>query len=403
MAALKSNAAGAAGATGRGSLARFLWRLWDHIRPISAFEKAIAANSAIIVIETGAGYWITQHNPETYHYLIDTAFIALAALLGVVVNFLVLRASFAPLNRALEVVQAVARGDLAARAPASPSDPDAQALAAAFNHMLDQLEQARDEVARQVLQAHEAERRRVALELHDQIGQSLTALTLHAQALSRRLDAPAADPRAVGQAARLATLAQRTLGEVQSLSYRLRPALLDDAGLVAALRALASDAHERLTIETQLEVCGYDDAVSGDERLPGDLETAFFRIAQESLTNAARHGQARHMWMRLRRSPDAISLLIKDDGQGFASGALTQRHGLGIPGMRERVRLVGGALHVRSRPGAGCVIWAHAPLPMASEPRPLKRDAEDAEDVEVAEVAEVALAATQARRRGMRS
>jgi two-component system sensor histidine kinase UhpB len=373
MAALKSNVSSVSRRVARGALARRLQRLWDSVRPVSAFEKAIAANSAIIVIETGVGYWITQHNPETYHYLIDTAFIALAALLGVIVNFFVLRASFAPLNRTLEVVQAVARGDLAARAPASPADPDAQALATAFNSMLDELEQARDEVARQVLQAHEAERRRVALELHDQIGQSLTALTLHAQALSRRLDASPTDPRAAGQAERLATLAQRTLGEVQSLSYHLRPTLLDDAGLSAALRALASDAHERLSVETHLDLRDLrdlcDGVASSDERLPGELETALFRIAQESLTNAARHGHARHAWIRLRRSPQAISLLIVDDGQGFDPGAAPRRHGLGVPGMRERAHLVGGALRIRSRPGAGCVVWAHAPLPTASEPR----------------------------------
>ncbi len=337
--------------------------LWQRVRPVTAFEKALAANSAIIVIETGIGYWITQHNPEAYHYLIDTAFIALAALLGVVINFFVLRASFAPLNRALEVIQAVERGDLKARAPAAPTDPEAQALAMTFNRMLDQLEHARDEVARQVVQAHEAERRRVALELHDQIGQDLTALTLHAQALSRRLDAAAhGDPRAATQAQRLAALAQRTLAEVQSLSHDLRPTLLDDVGLPAALRALASDAHERLWIETRLDAGARARAPLAEQRLPGEGESAVFRIAQEALTNAARHGHARHARIRLRHSPDQITLLVADDGQGFDPGAVRERHGLGLPGMRERAHLVGGEARVRSRPGRGCVIRAYAPL-----------------------------------------
>lgn len=349
-------------------MARRLGLLWERVRPVTAFEKAIAANSAIIVIETGMGYWITQHNPEAYHYLIDTAFIALAALLGIVVNFFVLRASFAPLTRALGIIQLVERGDLTARLPHSESDPDAQALALAFNRMLDQLEQARDEVARQVVQAHEAERRQVALELHDQVGQSLTALTLHAQALSRRLDRASADPRAAGQAERLATLAQQTLAEVQSLSHQLRPSLLDDVGLAAALRALATDAHERLAIEARLDLRECDDGATNGERLPGDVETAFYRIAQESLTNAARHGHARHVWLRLRREVHGVSLLVKDDGDGFDPSAPTQWRGLGLPGMRERAHLVGGALRVRTRPGAGCVIWAHAPLPTPATP-----------------------------------
>ena len=342
---------------------RRLWSLWERVRPVTAFEKAIAANSAIIVIETGVGYWITQHNPEAYHYLIDTTFIALAALLGVIVNFFALRASFAPLTRALGIIQAVERGDLEARLPSAESDPDAQALAAAFNHMLDQLEQARDEAARQVVRAHEAERRQVALELHDQIGQSLTALTLHAQALGRRLDGAPIDPRAAEQAQRLATLAQQTLAEVQSLSHLLRPALLDDAGLPAALRALASEAHERLGVETQLDLRADDHAREDGERVAGDVETALYRIAQESLTNAVRHGHARHVWLRLRRGPGRISLLIRDDGAGFDPAATERGRGLGLPGMRERAHLVGGALRVRARPGAGCVVWAHAPLP----------------------------------------
>ena len=346
----------------RGAMRR-LWRLWERVRPVTAFEKAIAANSAIIVIETGVGYWITQHNPEAYHYLIDTAFIALAALLGVIVNFFALRASFAPLTRALGIIQAVERGDLAARLPPAESDPDAQALAVAFNHMLDQLEQSRDEAARQVVRAHEAERRQVALELHDQIGQSLTALTLHAQALSRRLDGAPIDPRAAEQALRLATLAQQTLAEVQSLAHLLRPALLDDAGLPAALRALASEAHERLGVEAQLDLRANDRARADGERIAGDVETALYRIAQESLTNAARHGHARHVWLRLRCGPGGASLLIRDDGAGFDPAATERRRGLGLPGMRERAHLVGGALRVRSRPGAGCIVWAHAPLP----------------------------------------
>ncbi|HEY7975298.1 MAG TPA: sensor histidine kinase [Ktedonobacterales bacterium] len=346
----------------------------------------IAVNSIVLVLETGAGYWITQHNPETYHYLIDTGFIALAILVGVVINFLLLRASFAPLTRALEVVQAVDRGDLAARVPTTSSDPDAQALASAFNQMLDQLEQARDDVARQVMAAHEAERRRVALELHDQIGQSLTALTLHAQALTRGLNGKTDGPKLTAQAARLEHLAQRTLGEIQALAHDLRPSLLDDLGLVAALRALATDAHERLGIKTSLDLYDLrlgasiesnpesnavsiaessdDDLASlAAERFSPDIETALFRIAQESLTNAVRHGSAHHMRLRLRATAHALSLVAADDGCGFDPAAVEPVKGLGIIGMRERAHLIGGALRMRARPGVGCVLWARVPLP----------------------------------------
>ncbi len=337
-----------------------LQAVWARVRPESAFEKAISINSAVIVLETAAGYWITQHNPETYHYLIDTAFIALAALLGVTVNFFLLRSSFRPLTRALEVVRAIEEGNLDARVPSSPTDADAQALATAFNGMLDQLERARDQAARQVLRAHEAERRQVALELHDQIGQSLTALALHAEALSRRLAAD--DPTAAERAARLGALAQGALGEVQSLSRQLRPPLLDDAGLAPALRALAADARERLALDVSLDL-RLERRDASAARLPDELETALYRIAQESLTNAARHGRARHAWIRLQRTERAIRLLIVDDGQGFDPRARALRPGLGLAGMRERAHLAGGALRLRARPGAGCAILARVPAP----------------------------------------
>lgn len=348
---------------------RVIWVIWAHARPESAFEKAIAVNSAVIVLETGAGYWITQHNPETYHYLIDTAFIALAALLGVVINFLLLRSSFRPLTRALEVVHAIEDGDLDARVPSSPTDADAQALATSFNGMLDQLERARDRAARQVMRAHEAERRQVALELHDQIGQSLTALALHAEALSRRLATGVVDPQAMARAARLSALAQDALREVQTLTRQLRPPLLDDAGLVPALAALAADARERLALNVRLDLrfaSHCDPRETPEARLPAELETALYRIAQESLTNATRHGHAQKAWIRLQYTERAIRLLIMDDGQGFDPCAATFRPGLGLAGMRERAHLVGGTFRLRARPSAGCAMLIRVPITSAS-------------------------------------
>ncbi|HLY31952.1 MAG TPA: HAMP domain-containing protein, partial [Ktedonobacterales bacterium] len=138
---------------------------------VSTFEKVILANSLIILLDTVAGWWITQHNPEAYHYVIDTAFIALAALAGVLINFALLRATFAPLHAVLATIRTVEEGDLEARVTGIGSDADAQMLARAFNGMLDRLEQARDETVARELRAQEAERRRLALELHDQTGQ----------------------------------------------------------------------------------------------------------------------------------------------------------------------------------------------------------------------------------------
>jgi len=347
---------------------------WLRLRQVSIFEKVIIANSAIILSETLAGWWITQHNPETYHYLIDTSFIALAAVLGMLVNFLLLRAAFAPLRSLLATISAVETGDLDARAQANASDPDVLALARTFNAMLDRLELARRDASGRVLRAQEEERRHLALELHDQTGQSLTALTLHAQAIVQVLTGEPGKVAAQArqQAEHLAHLAQRTLAEVQTLARQLRPPMLDDLGLVAALRWLAEESHERLGTQAQVHIRGTNSSEDAEkslpERLPGEVETALFRIAQESVTNAVRHGHARQVHLVLRRKRTGVSLMIIDNGIGFApvvafskADHQARRRGLGLEGMRERAQLLGGTLSLRSQPEHGCVVRAVIP------------------------------------------
>ena len=348
-----------------------------QLRHVSTFEKVIVANSGVILLTTIAGWWITQHGPEPYHYLIDTMFIALAALLGMGMNFLFLRAAFGPLNSLLLTIHAVKHGNLDARAEARENDTDILALAGAFNEMLDRLEHARYDAAGRVLRAQEEERRRLALELHDQTGQSVTALALHAEAIVQRLKeetSPAA-LQARSQAERLRALAQTTLEEVQALSRQLRPPMLDDLGLAAALRWLAEDAGERLKVQVQIHfesspvlppLVGTPDE---PERLPGEIETALFRIAQESLTNAVRHGRAKRVEIRVCRQEGASSLSVEDDGTGFdplrseqSSNNGAGRQGVGLEGMRERAQLLGGALTIHSRPGHGCRVVVSIPL-----------------------------------------
>jgi two-component system sensor histidine kinase UhpB len=367
---------------------------------LSTFERVVVANSGIIVLAAAAGWWITQHDPETYHYLIDTGFIALAASLCLVINFALLRAAFAPLRGVMGAIRAIEAGDLDARAHMPQSDADALALARAFNRMVDQLAKAREGVATRVLRAQEAERRRLALELHDQTGQSLTALTLHAEAIVRCLASEETDAAQLAgrQAERLAALAERTLEEVQALARQLRPPILDDLGLWPSLRWLAEDASERFgaRVVAEVRVLGHSDnwhtaaadlaeteqdldelpadfariasADAGEQRLPNEIETALFRIAQESLTNAVRHGRAARVWIGLRLMPTRVTLTIIDDGGGFdmrrGPGATSQASaygGIGIEGMRERARAVGGTLVVRSRPGHGTVVRAMVP------------------------------------------
>jgi signal transduction histidine kinase len=191
--------------------------------------------------------------------------------------------------------------------------------------------------------------------------------------------------RARGQAERLNALAQRTLVEVQAIARQLRPSLLDDLGVVAALSWLAGDAEERLGGSARVKIAG--DELESGARVAAEIETALYRIAQESLTNAVRHGKARHVAIKLRSSAQALTLTIADDGAGFVLGntvASREAGGLGLYGMRERSRLLGGSLWLRSAPGRGCVVRATIPVRWSFEPAVVPEDETD--DMEAAHV-----------------
>src|SRR2546421_13065150 len=158
------------------------WRL-------SLFEKVILANSIMLVGEALAGLWITSHALEAHHYLIDTSFIVLAVLLGLLINVLLLRASFRPLFSLLSTIRAVSKGKTDERARISQSDAEIGELAQAFNRMLDRLRTTQREQGILILQAQEEERRRLALELHDESSQNMTALLIHIKILNQSLQA----------------------------------------------------------------------------------------------------------------------------------------------------------------------------------------------------------------------
>src|SRR5579859_1575518 len=157
------------------------WRL-------SLFEKVILVNSGMLIVEAMAGLWVTSHNLEALHYLIDTGFLVLATVCTLLINILLLRASFHPLFSLLTTIRAVSAGKTEARATIASASEIGE-LAQAFNSMLDRLAEARNEQTRLILQAQEKEQRRIALELHDEAGQNLTALLVHTEVLNQRMQA----------------------------------------------------------------------------------------------------------------------------------------------------------------------------------------------------------------------
>ena len=336
------------------------WRL-------SLFEKVILANALMLVGEALAGLWVTSHSLESHHYLIDTAFIVGATVLSLCISILLLRASFRPLFGLLSTIRTISGGQTQVRAASLPGDTEIGELAQAFNRMLDRLEDMRREQAMLIVQAQEDERRRVALELHDESSQNLTALLVHTEILQQSLQVlPAASltPEAREQIRaglqQQARLAQHTLESIRRLALQLRPSVLDDLGLLAALRWLAEDCRERLgiSVDFQQEACS---TLEAGKSYPPLYETTLFRVAQESLTNVARHTRATHVSIKLAQDEKRIYLSIKDNGQGYEGSQ--RRTGLGINGMRERVSMLKGTLSLHSEPGKGTTVEVVLPIP----------------------------------------
>ena len=204
---------------------------------------------------------------------------------------------------------------------------------------------------RRVVEAQELERRRLARELHDETGQALTSILLGLKSLEDALVAE----EARSAVADLRELVVATLQDVRRLAVELRPKVLDDFGLVPALERLAESFADQTEIDVRFET------VLGDERLAAEVETALYRIVQESLTNVVKHAHARVVSIVLARKAGAVALVIEDDGRGFDPGD-TREGGFGLEGMRERIGLLEGRLKVESRAGAGTTIVAEVPL-----------------------------------------
>jgi signal transduction histidine kinase len=215
----------------------------------------------------------------------------------------------------------------------------------------------RGELLKRLITIQEDERKRVARELHDELGQALGGLNFRVEAIQRMVDSDAG--RAAKELALTRRLIEEATDQMHNLIYALRPSILDDLGLSAALRSHA----ERL-----LECRGiaFDFDSSGlDGRLPSEIETALYRIFQEALNNIVRHSGATQVTLSLSSRDGTLEAEIIDNGDGFdpqAIRGLDQEHGWGLFGMQERVALVGGHLDVHSRSGSGTRIHLSIPL-----------------------------------------
>ncbi len=313
---------------------------------MSLFWRIFLIDAAILTTATVALLLgpVTVSTPVVLtEALILTA--GLAVLLAA--NAVLLRVGLAPMQR---LSRAMVTVDLAhpAPLPLSVGDGGIVTLIQAFNSMQERLRTERTQRNAHMLAAQEGERRRIAQELHDEVGQTLTAVLLELKTVADKLPEPArSELRQVQETTR------DSLDEIRRIAKRLRPGMLEEQGLESALKALVREIPPRagLTVRTLL-----------DPNLPDlshDVELVIYRVAQESLTNTLRHAAASNLVMSLRRTRSGVTLVITDDGVGLDHSV----DGAGIHGMRERALLIGADFSIAPGPEGGTEVRLHVPYP----------------------------------------
>lgn len=310
-----------------------------RIRALSLFWRVFAIDVAVLALV----FLLLVFAPVTVS--IPVAATELAVLAGglaglLALTFLLLRPALRPLVAVTSTMRRIDPLQPGQRVPVAGM-PDVAELAQAFNEMLERLELERRESGQRALGAQEDERRRVARELHDEVGQIFTAMMLQIESLAGRIPD---DLRS--ELDELRETARGGATDVRRIAARLRPQLLDDLGLQSALNALASGFAEQTGLLVERRVAPV--------ALAPEHELVVYRVAQEALTNVARHADAQRVSVSLHEEDRCAVLEVRDDGRGLPDGAASASNG--IPGMRERAMLIGAALTLSTARGEGTTV-----------------------------------------------
>jgi len=318
------------------------------------YYKVVLINGAVLCLATLAlllGPVSVSRRAAVSEVVVLTA----GLVVMLVTNALLLRSSLAPVDRVVREMADVDPARQGIRLEVYGSGPGRR-LVEGFNAMLDRLEEERSTSNAKALAAQEAERHRIAQELHDEVGQHLTVVLLGLKQLEDEL--PEEQRHEV---ARLRESAREGLDDVRRVARRLRPGVLEDLGLTSALAALTNEFAKHHPASVRRVIA------PGLPALAHDTELVVYRVAQEALTNAARHSEAEQVELSLVRMGDDVVLEVTDDGRGFD----LSRAAAGLRGMHERSRLVGGQLRVTSRPGHGTSVRLTVPCtPPGTPPGP---------------------------------
>ena len=314
------------------------------------FWRVFLANAAILL----AGILVLAFTPVrvSKHTTLPEVIDLLAVLaLMIVVNWLILRPLFRPLERLAGRMEGadVLRGGQ--RVPIDSSG-EVGALEHAFNTMMERLETERREAGARALNTQEEERQRIARGLHDEVGQTMTGVLLLLKRLAN--DATPEQHAALGEAQ---AAVKASLEDVRRTAQELRPEVLDHLGLTSALTSLASAFSDRTGIPVRRRLA------TQLPRLDPKVDLVLYRVAQEGLTNAARHSSASEVTLTLEHDDDSVVLRVLDNGRGFDG---SRAEGGGLRGIRERALIVGGAVAIKPSPTGGVEIRLRVPVAVAS-------------------------------------
>jgi two-component system sensor histidine kinase UhpB len=348
----------------RGGPGNLLRALGERALRLPLFYKILIANTLLVaagaVIGTTlsfrAGHQLSGEAYHRWHYVYILLFAAGGTALSALIYSFLLRWALRPLEQLQEAAEAIRQGRLDVRVPLHPfRDAQMERLVETFNRMVETIASNSERLhwlSQQILQAQEEERARIARELHDEAAQWLTSLLIRQRLLLRNLP-----PEMRPEVEELQRMTAAALEHLRRIAMELRPAILDDLGLVEALRWQAEEFQKQTGVPITLRVQGRI------ERLPRQVELVLYRVAQEALTNITRHARATRVEVTLNCSTEQLELFIADDGVGFDPEAVrrSRARSLGLMGMAERLALIGGTLEIDSAPGKGTRIRARVP------------------------------------------